>query len=151
MVVLDRHNFLRIDRIELRLVRLPLVRTFRTSSSTKDHIDHILVHVVDPDGAEGWGECASPADPYYCPETTGTCWHLLHDFLGPSVLGKDWATIDDLVGFYRLVKGNNFAKSGVGFSYAIASGSYTARRRASSGCSACAAPTTARWCTRRKS
>jgi O-succinylbenzoate synthase len=102
----------RIERIDLKLVGLPLVRTFRTSSSTKDHLDHILVR-VSAGGLAGWGECASPSDPYYCPETTGTCWHLLEDFLAPAVLGRDWETIDDLVGFYKRVKGNNFAKAGL--------------------------------------
>lgn len=104
---------MRIERIDLSLVRLPLARTFRTSSSTKDHIDHILVRVADGDGGEGWGECASPSDPYYCPETSGTCWHLLEDFLAPAVLGREWDTIDQLLGFYKLVKGNNFAKAGL--------------------------------------
>ena len=65
------------------------------------------------DGVVGWGECASPGDPYYCPETTETCWHILKDFLGPLVLGRDWETIDELVGFYRQVKGNSFAKAGL--------------------------------------
>ena len=54
---------MRIERIELRLVRLPLVRTFRTSSSSKDHIDHILVRAIAEGGSEGWGESASPSDP----------------------------------------------------------------------------------------
>ncbi len=104
---------MRLDRIELRLVGLPLVRPFRTSSSIKDRISHILIRVIDEDGAEGWGECASPADPYYCPETVETCWHILADFLGPLVLGRDWASIDEFVKFYGLVKGNNFAKAGL--------------------------------------
>jgi O-succinylbenzoate synthase len=103
---------MRIDRIELILVRLPLIRTFRTSSSTKAHIDHILVR-LDADGVEGWGECASPSDPYYCPETTETCWHLLKDFLAPAVLGKEWKSIDEFAKFYSKVKGNNFAKAGL--------------------------------------
>lgn len=103
---------MRIDQIDLTLVRLPLVRTFRTSSSQKSHIDHILVSVA-ADGLTGWGECASPSDPYYCPETTGTCWHILEEFLGPSVLGRNWDDIDELVRFYAKVKGNNFAKSGL--------------------------------------
>ncbi|MEO6811240.1 MAG: o-succinylbenzoate synthase [Isosphaeraceae bacterium] len=103
---------MRIERIDLRIVRLPLVRTFTTSSSTKDHIQHILVR-VDAGGVIGWGECASPADPYYCPETTETCWHILKDFLLPKVLGQPWETIDDLVALYQLVKGNNFAKAGL--------------------------------------
>jgi o-succinylbenzoate synthase len=108
----ERPTAMRIERIELRLVRLPLVRAFTTSSSTKGHIAHILVRVV-ADGVVGWGECASPSDPYYCPETTETCWHLLADFLGPLVLGRGWETIDDLVRHYRAVKGNNFAKAGL--------------------------------------
>ena len=48
-------------------------------------------------GIEGWGESASPSDPYYCPETTETCWHILKDFLAPEVLGRDWETIDELI------------------------------------------------------
>ena len=104
---------MRLARLDLKLVRLPLVRPFRTSSSVKDHLSHILVRVEDDSGAFGWGECASPSDPYYCPETTETCWHILRDFLGPLVLGKDWESIDDLEAFYRLVKGNNFAKAGL--------------------------------------
>ncbi|HEU5119287.1 MAG TPA: o-succinylbenzoate synthase [Isosphaeraceae bacterium] len=103
---------MRIEQIDLRIVRLPLVRPFRTSSSLKDHIAHILVR-VRTDSAEGWGECASPSDPYYCPETTETCWHILKDFLGPLVLGKEWANLDELTALYRLVKGNNFAKAGM--------------------------------------
>ncbi len=101
-----------IERIDLKAVRLPLVRTFRTSSSRKDHIEHILVR-VEADGAVGWGECASPSDPFYCPETVETCWHILKDFLGPMVLGRPWETTDELVGLYRAVKGNRFAKAGL--------------------------------------
>jgi O-succinylbenzoate synthase len=104
---------MRLDRIDLILVRLPLVRPFMTSSSRKSHLDHILVRVVTDEGATGWGECASPSDPFYCPETVETCWHILHDFLAPMVLGRDWSSIEQLVGFYHLVKGNAFARAGL--------------------------------------
>jgi O-succinylbenzoate synthase len=104
---------MRIERIDLKIVRLHLIRPFTTSSSSKTYLDHILVRVATDEGVTGWGECASPSDPYYCPETTETCWHLLKDFLGPLVLGKPWETIDQLVGFYANVKGNNFAKAGL--------------------------------------
>ncbi len=103
---------MRVEQIELRIVRLPLVRPFQTSSSRKSHLDHILVR-VEAGGAVGWGECASPSDPYYCPETTETCWHLLKDFLAPAVLGRDWTSIEGLVGLYGPVKGNRFAKAGI--------------------------------------
>jgi O-succinylbenzoate synthase len=103
---------MQIEQIDLKIVRLPLVRPFRTSSSRKDHLDHILVRIL-AGGVVGWGECASPSDPYYCPETTETCWHILKDFLAPLVLGREWSNIDELVDFYGMVKGNRFARSGL--------------------------------------
>ena len=68
---------------------------------------------VNGDGVTGWGECARPSDPYYCPETTETCWHILRDFLTPAVLGREWATIEELTGLYERVKGNRFARAGL--------------------------------------
>jgi O-succinylbenzoate synthase len=103
---------MRIERIDLKVVRLPLVRPFETSSSRKDQITHILVR-VEAGGVVGWGECASPSDPYYCPETVETCWHILKDFLAPAVIGREWESAEELVANYRLVKGNAFARSGL--------------------------------------
>src|SRR6266481_1092124 len=99
---------MRLVQADLSVVRLPLVRPFQTSLSRKEHIDHILIRVTAADGQVGWGECASPSDPFYCPETTETCWHILKDFLAPLVVGREWGSIDELVGLYRLVKGNHF-------------------------------------------
>jgi len=61
----------KIERLDLLHLRLPLIRPFETSSSRKDHIEHILVR-AHANGLVGWGECASPSDPYYCPETVET-------------------------------------------------------------------------------
>jgi O-succinylbenzoate synthase len=99
--------------VELYLARLPLVRPFTTSSHTKTHLDHILIRVRDQDGAEGWGECASASDPYYCSETSETSWHILRDFLVPSVMGIAWAHPDDAATTWQLVRGNRFAKAGL--------------------------------------
>jgi len=99
--------------VELFLARLPLVRPFTTSSHTKDHLDHILIRVLDQDGAEGWGECASASDPYYCSETSETSWHILRDFLIPGVLGLAWDTPSAAALTWQKVRGNNFAKAGL--------------------------------------
>jgi len=99
--------------VELYLVRLPLVRPFTTSSHTKHHLDHILIRVRDQDGAEGWGECASASDPYYCSETSETSWHMLRDFLTPPLLGVRWAHPDDAARTWDKVRGNRFAKAGL--------------------------------------
>jgi O-succinylbenzoate synthase len=99
--------------VGLYLVRLPLLRPFTTSSHTKDHLEHILVRVRDQDGAEGWGECASASDPYYCSETTETSWHILRDFLVPGLLGVPWTHPDHAASTWKKVRGNNFAKAGL--------------------------------------
>ncbi len=103
---------MQIDRVELSIVRMPLIRSFVTSSSKRNHLDHILVQ-VNTDGLVGWGECAVPPNPYYCEETTETCWHILKDFLVPSVLDKPFETIDEFAKSYQNVKRNNFAKAGL--------------------------------------
>ncbi|MBV8717715.1 MAG: o-succinylbenzoate synthase [Chloroflexi bacterium] len=99
--------------VELYLVRLPLIRPFTTSSHTKDHLDHILIRAQDATGAEGWGECASAADPYYCSETTESSWHILRDFLIPHLLGVTWDHPDEAARTWQAVRGNNFAKAGL--------------------------------------
>jgi O-succinylbenzoate synthase len=101
-----------IEHIELRIVELPLLRIFRTSASTRTSITHVLVR-VDAGGVTGWGEAAAPIDPYYCPETTGTAWHILKDFLTPLTIGKPWDDIAALTRYYDRVKGNAFARAGL--------------------------------------
>jgi O-succinylbenzoate synthase len=102
-----------IVRVELHRVRLPLVRPFRTSSAYRTHIEHVLVRLIDADGAEGWGEIATAVDPFYNAETTDTAWHIAHDFLAPMILGQSFDTPDDFSLLYAKVKGNRFAKAGM--------------------------------------
>jgi O-succinylbenzoate synthase len=101
-----------IERAELIVVRMSLVRSFETSAARRSDLEHILVKLY-ADGLVGWGESASPVDPYYCEETTETAWHILKDFLLPAVVGKSFASIAQLRAMYGKVKRNNFAKAGL--------------------------------------
>lgn len=104
---------MRIDRIEAFRVALPLVHEFQTSSHRKSKLEHILVRVTDSDGGTGWGEIASPSDPYYCPETADTSALILEHYLAPAVLGRDWDHPDELGALFGRVRGNHFAKAGL--------------------------------------
>jgi O-succinylbenzoate synthase len=104
---------MRIDRVDLHIVRLPLIQPFRTSTSLRRVLEHVVVRVYLEGGVEGWGESPSATDPYYCAETTQTCWHMLHDFLVPAVLGQEWGSIAELSQRWEAVRGNEFAKSGL--------------------------------------
>ena len=81
-----------VEEITLFRVALPLLREFETSSHKKSFIEHVLVRAIDREGFEGWGECASPSDPYFCYESTEICWLILENYLVPSLLGATWDT-----------------------------------------------------------
>ncbi len=104
---------MRVQRVELVAVRLPLVREFETSSHRKSHLEHVLVRVEDADGAVGWGEIASPSGPFYTWETVGTCWAVATEHLVPRLLGAEWEHPAEAGDVWRAVRGNEFAKAGV--------------------------------------
>ena len=80
---------MRIERIELRLLRLPLVRFFETSFGRIYDRPFLLVTLED-DGAAGIGECVADANPFYSAETTRTAWHIISEFITPLVLGREF-------------------------------------------------------------
>ena len=105
-----------ITEVTLAVVRLDLVHEFETSSHRKNHLDHIVLRVTATDGSRrlvGWGECASPSDPFYCGETTETCWQILGEYLVPMLLGRSWSAPDEASRMTAKVSGNHFAKAGL--------------------------------------
>ena len=53
-----------IREVTLFRVRKELVREFETSSHRKKYIEHVLLKATTADGMVGWGEAASPVDPF---------------------------------------------------------------------------------------
>ncbi len=103
---------MRIERIELRLLRLPLVRFFETSFGRVHEREFLLVR-VEEDGAVGVGECVADANPYYSYETTATAWHIIRDFIAPVVLAREFARPREVFEALRPIRGHNMAKAAV--------------------------------------
>ncbi|MEU4427598.1 o-succinylbenzoate synthase [Actinoplanes sp. NPDC024001] len=103
---------MRIAKVELRRVRLPLVHEFQTSSHAKKYLEHILVALTSTDGAVGWGEIASPSGPFYSAETVESCWAVSRSFLAPIVLRTEWEHPSELAAALGKVRGNHFARAG---------------------------------------
>jgi O-succinylbenzoate synthase len=103
----------RVSTIEAFRVSLPLVHAFQTSSHRKSHLEHILVRAQDADGTVGWGEIASPSDPYYCPETVDGCWLTVERYLAPALLGAEWDHPAEVGALWARVRGHHFAKAGL--------------------------------------
>jgi o-succinylbenzoate synthase len=102
----------RIDRLELRLVRLPLVRFFETSFGRIHERPFVLV-TVEEDGVQGVGECVADAVPFYSAETTRTAWHIIADIVTPLVLGRPFAHPADVFPALARIRGHNMAKAAV--------------------------------------
>jgi O-succinylbenzoate synthase len=103
---------MRIERIELMHIKMQLVSPFVTSMGTEYDEEHIIVR-IDGEGLTGWGESVAEGTPFYSYETVQTAWHILSDFLIPSVLGRDITDIDEALALYARVRGHMMAKAGL--------------------------------------
>jgi len=101
-----------IDFLELRLLRLPLVRPFETSFGRVASRTIVLV-IVRGDGLEGWGESVADADPLYSGETVDTVWRAIERYLAPRLLAAPIADARDLGERFRAVRGHHMAKAAV--------------------------------------
>ncbi len=103
---------MKIEKVELRQTKMELVSPFETSLGVELFEEHIIVR-IDGDGVTGWGECVVEPSPSYSYETLQTAWHILNDFLIPSIIGKDFPTIEAALIPYRWIRGHRMAKAGV--------------------------------------
>jgi O-succinylbenzoate synthase len=99
-----------VRAIELRLIRLPLVRPFRTSFGQETEKECILAR-VDTDDAEGWGECVAGPNPGFSEEFNEGAWLLLRDFLAPALFQAGETPAEDLEHIFAFVRGHPMAKA----------------------------------------
>jgi len=103
---------MRIGRIEIREIHLPLVHPFETSFGRTTERRIVLVR-VEADGLTGWGEVTAGEEPFYSHETPETAWHILRDFLIPWTVGREWSTASEVAPRFRPIRGHNMAKAGL--------------------------------------
>jgi O-succinylbenzoate synthase len=103
---------MRLRKITLREIHLPLIAPFETSFNVSE-LRCILLVEADVDGVIGWGEATAGEDPYYSYETVETAWLIIRDYLWPLLRGKDFAAAADVWEMLALVRGHNMAKGGL--------------------------------------
>ena len=111
-----RATALKIDGVELRLIRLPLLEPFETSFGK---IDSRLIFLVclQAGGLQGWGEVVASEEPLYSYETVRTALHVIEDFFGPALLSEPIKDLDDLARRLSPFRGHNMAKAGLELAY----------------------------------
>ena len=103
---------MKIERITLYHLRMPLVSAFETSFGRIQTRDCVLVEAFS-NGSVGYGECPADRDPGYSYETVGTALHILQEFLIPTILGQEISTVQDLQNRLSVVRGHLMAKAGL--------------------------------------
>ena len=103
---------MKIERLELRLLKLPLVHFFETSFGRIDD-KHFLLVRIDGGGVAGYGECVAEQDPYYSAETNDTAWHIITGFIAPRLVGVELEHPRDVLPALGAIRGHNMAKAAV--------------------------------------
>lgn len=99
-------------RVELRTVRMPLVRPFRTAHATETIRELLLLHWVGPDGV-GWSECAADPAPLFFGEYLDGARHVIEHVLLPMLATGERITAVHAHETMRRVPGNVLAKAAV--------------------------------------
>jgi O-succinylbenzoate synthase len=100
----------RLDRVEVRRVTLPLRSPFETSFGRTTTKQFLLVS-ASADGVTGHAECVADVDPFYLPETNETALHVLRDFLAPVAFGLEISHPRELGPAFARVRGHEMAKA----------------------------------------
>jgi len=103
---------MKLDRVEILHLKLPLVHFFETSFG-RVHDHEVVIVRAESGGVVGWGEAPASAAPRYSYETVHTVWHVVRDFLGPKLKGLEIARAGPISELFSFVRGHNMAKAGI--------------------------------------
>ncbi len=104
---------MKIERVDLYWVKLPLVYPWRTAYGEDWDIHSALVRLETDGGLYGWGETTPLYAPTYSPEHTPGVFYTLRDHFVPRILGHEISSAVDLLDRLAAFKGNQFAKAGL--------------------------------------
>jgi O-succinylbenzoate synthase len=103
---------MKIERVTLRQIRMPLVHFFETSFG-RTYERHIILVEVQGEGISGWGEVTAGENPFYNEEWTASAWMILRDYAAPRVIGRDLRGPEDVYPLTAHIRGHNMARGGL--------------------------------------
>ncbi len=86
---------MRIQKVELGEIQIPLVTPFKTALRTVTAVNDIVVRIKADDGQVGYGE--APATAVITGDTKGSIVTAIRDFIAPAITGMDIEDIDGIM------------------------------------------------------
>jgi len=103
---------IKIERVTLRQIRMPLVHFFETSFGRTYERQIVLVEVV-ADGVSGWGEVTAGENPFYNEEWTESAWLIVRDYVAPRVLRHELGGPEETAARTSHIRGHLMARGGL--------------------------------------
>lgn len=104
---------MKIIKIEIFEVALPLRESFSTGFGKITTKPNIIVKLTSANGSFGYGEGATLSEPVYTAETSETCKVIIKENIAPRILGNEYPDPNKFVASYSDIIGNNIAKTAV--------------------------------------
>lgn len=103
-------NEIKIDKIILHHVKIPLRKPFRISVGEVTEKEFVVVEGRFGD-IVGWGEAAVDLIPFYTAETVGTALSIGQVLLAPAVKDRPWSSPEELCDYFEKSRGHRFSKA----------------------------------------
>lgn len=104
---------LKLERIELREIELPLKAPFETSFGRTTRRRILIVRVFNRDGAIGYGECVAGEGPFFNHETIDTAWLMTARYIAPLLAAATLQNAAQVNEVLAPIRENRMAKAGV--------------------------------------
>lgn len=111
-MILLQEDDIKIERLEIREINLPLVHFFETSFGRTEK-RRILLTKVFCDGAVGYGECTTGEAPLFSHETIDTAWIIIKGILSPIAIGRNWTSPSEIGQWFKPIRGHQMARASV--------------------------------------
>jgi O-succinylbenzoate synthase len=103
---------IRIERIVLRHISLPLVHFFETSFG-RIYERHMVLVEASSDGVSGWGEITAERHPFYNEEWTDSAWLIARDYVAPHILKHTFESAAEVADRTLGIRGHLMARGGI--------------------------------------
>ena len=103
---------MKIAKIEVGEVNIPLVTPFKTALRTVDHVNDLIVRITADQGQVGFGE--APPTAVITGDTQGSIRCAIEEFIAPSLVGMDIENLDGIMArLHSCILKNTSAKAAV--------------------------------------
>jgi len=104
---------LKLERLELREIELPLKSPFETSFGRTTRRRILILRAFDKDGASGYGECVAAENPFFNHETIDTAWLITTRHVAPLLAAAGVGSAAQVSQALGPIRENRMAKAGV--------------------------------------